>query len=191
MPPTLRRPWGSGEAQSISLFAFATNLGTDWGFQKHHNTAPCGRVDHVAGRQKARRFHCFLKADPGQGFACYTRPPSPAKHEQPHAPALTLQARQVRLACDEGMNESHHVRMVFTTTYCTGAGLCILSSPPSEGHLAFVVYIPNGGVLHGLQASRALLLPLRCVHIPCPTGDLVISWANHGCIRCSLILDTC
>ena len=72
-----------------------------------------------------------------------------------------------------------------------GAGLCILSSPPSEGHLAFVVYIPNGGVLHGLQASRVLLLALHCVHIPCPTGDLVISRANHGCIRCSLILDTC
>eukprot|EP00439_Symbiodinium_sp_Y106_P047366 s1575_g6.t1 len=38
------------------------------------------------------------------------------------------------------------------------AWLCILSSPPSPGHQAFVVYIPIGGVQNKLQTSRVMLL---------------------------------
>ena len=61
------------------------------------------------------------------------------------------------------------------------AWLCILSSPPSPGHEAFVVYIPIGGVQHALQTSRVLLLVLHCTYIPDPVGCYVASRANHGC----------
>ena len=46
-----------------------------------------------------------------------------------------------------------------------GAWLCIRSSPPSPGHLGFLVYIPLGGVPNELQTSRVLLLVLRCIYI--------------------------
>ena len=61
------------------------------------------------------------------------------------------------------------------------AWLCILSSPPSPGHEAFVVYIPIGGVRHELQTSRVLLLVLHCTYILDPVGCYVASRANHGC----------
>ena len=47
------------------------------------------------------------------------------------------------------------------------AWLRILSSPPSPGHLGFLVYIPLGGVQNELQTSRVLLLVLRCIY-SCP-----------------------
>ena len=63
------------------------------------------------------------------------------------------------------------------------AWLCILSSPPSPGHLGFLAYIPLGGVPNELQTSRVLLLVLRCIYIPDPVGCYVASRANHGCIK--------
>ena len=63
------------------------------------------------------------------------------------------------------------------------AWLCILSSPPSPGHLGFLVYIPPGGVQNELQTSRVLLLLLRCIYIPDPVGCYVASRASHGCIK--------
>ena len=63
------------------------------------------------------------------------------------------------------------------------AWLCILSSPPSPGHLGFLVYIPLGGVQNELQTSRVLLLVLRCIYIPAPVGCYVASRANHGCTK--------
>ena len=53
------------------------------------------------------------------------------------------------------------------------AWLCILSSPPSPGHLGFLVYIPLGGVQNELQTSRVLLLVLRCIYI---LTQLVAMW---------------
>ena len=53
------------------------------------------------------------------------------------------------------------------------AWLCILSSPPSPGHLGFLAYIPLGGVPNELQTSRVLLLVLRCIYI---LTQLVAMW---------------
>ena len=63
------------------------------------------------------------------------------------------------------------------------AWLCILSSPPSPGHQAFVMYVPIGGVQHELQTSRVLLLVWHCIYIPGPVGCCVASRANHGCTK--------
>ena len=63
------------------------------------------------------------------------------------------------------------------------AWLRILSSPPSPGHLGFLVYIPLGGVQNELQTSRVLLLVLCCIYIPAPVGCYVASRANHGCTK--------
>ena len=63
------------------------------------------------------------------------------------------------------------------------AWLCILSSPPSPGHRAFVVYVPIGGVQHELQTSRVMLLVLHCIYIPGPVGCYVASRSNHGCTK--------